>query len=64
MKVAIRLEHDDQGFKARAIQLPGCQSRGSTAREAQERLDEAIRGYIAAMNNFVPEHIEHEVDEM
>ncbi|MFP4053143.1 MAG: type II toxin-antitoxin system HicB family antitoxin [Phycisphaerae bacterium] len=64
MKVVIRLEHDDQGFRAQATQLPGCQSRGNTAREARDRLDEAIRGYIAAVNNFVPEHIEHEVVEM
>ena len=64
MKVSIRLEQDDKGYKARATQLPGCVSRGSTPREAQDRLDEAIRGYMAAMNNFVPERLEHDVQEM
>jgi len=31
--------------------------------EAQRRLDEAIRGYIAAVSNFVPEKLTHEVVE-
>ena len=41
--------------------LPGCISRGNTSQEAEERLDEAIRGYIAAVNNFVPEQLDREV---
>ncbi|MFW6133921.1 MAG: type II toxin-antitoxin system HicB family antitoxin [Planctomycetota bacterium] len=41
--------------------LPGCQSRGATREEAEHNLEEAIRGYMAAVNNFVPEHVDHEV---
>jgi predicted RNase H-like HicB family nuclease len=39
-------------------------SKGNSRREARERLDEAIRGYMAAMNNFVPEHLSSEVVEV
>lgn len=62
MKLSIRIVADEHGgFMAVCPSLPGCISRGPTRREAQERLDEAIRGYIAAVNNFVPEHLDHEV---
>jgi predicted RNase H-like HicB family nuclease len=39
-------------------------SRGRTREEAKEKLDEAIRGYIAAVGNFVPERVIHEVMEV
>ena len=42
---------------------PDCVCRGRTREEATTRLDEAIRGYIAAVNNFVPETLIHEVVE-
>jgi hypothetical protein len=37
-------------------------SRGQTRREAQEKLEDAIRGYIAAVSNFVPEQIQEVVE--
>ena len=63
MKLCIQILKNGGGFKAACPSLPGCVSRGSTREEAQRNLDEAIRGYIAAMSNFVPEHLEHEVVE-
>jgi len=44
--------------------LPGCTSRGGTAEEARRALDDAIRGYIAAVSNFVPENVVEEVVEV
>ncbi len=63
MKLCVRIIRDDHGFTALCPSLPGCVSRGSTRDEAKENLDEAIRGYIAAVNNFVPERLDHEVVE-
>ena len=64
MKLCVKIIACDQGgFIAVCPSLPGCQSHGQTREEAQQRLDEAFRGYIAAMSNFVPENIEHELVE-
>ena len=63
MKLCVRIIRDNRGFTALCPSLPGCVSRGSTRNEARENLDEAIRGYIAALNNFVPERLDHEVVE-
>ncbi len=64
MKLCVRIFQSDQGeYIAICPTLPGCKSRGQTREEAQQRLHEAIRGYIAAMSNFVPENLEHEVVE-
>jgi antitoxin HicB len=64
MKLAVKISHDDQGkFVAMCPSLPGCKTTGRTREEAQQRLDEAIRGYIAAMSDFVPENLQHEVVE-
>lgn len=65
MKVCIRIISNEQGdFTAMCMALPGCISRGRTREEAMEKLDEAIRGYVAAIGNFVPERLVHEVLEV
>ncbi|MBS3735050.1 MAG: type II toxin-antitoxin system HicB family antitoxin [Phycisphaerae bacterium] len=62
MKLSIRIIRDDEGnYVAMCPSLPGCQSRGRNREEAERSMEEAIRGYIAAVNNFVPEHVDHEV---
>lgn len=65
MKLCVRIDENEQGrFTARCPSLPGCVSSGETRQEACEKLDEAIRGYIAAVSNFVPENVTHEVVEV
>ncbi len=65
MKLSIRIIQTESGdFAATCPSLPGCRSRGQTAREARDRLDEAIRGYIASISDFVPEKFEEEVVEV
>jgi len=65
MRLCIRIIQNDQGgFTALCTSLPGCVSRGRTREEAKERLEEAIRGYIASVSNFVPEKLTHEVVEV
>jgi predicted RNase H-like HicB family nuclease len=39
-------------------------SHGQTREEATVKLDDAIRGYIAAMSNFIPERVDQEVLEV
>lgn len=64
MKLAIRIYLNGEGaYIALCPSLPGCKTQGQTRQEAQDKLDEAIRGYIAAMNNFVPENVQQEVVE-
>lgn len=65
MKLTIRiLQNEDGGYTAVCPTLPGCVSQAPTRQQATDRLDEAIRGYIAAVSNFVPEKVDHEVTEV
>ncbi len=65
MRLSVRIIPNSQGgYTAVCPTLPGCMSRGGTRNEAREKLDEAIRGYFAAVNNFVPEHLPPEVVEV
>ena len=53
MKLAITLSRTENGdYLARCPSLPGCTSRGCTREEAQEKLREAIQGYMASVSNF------------
>ena len=61
MKLTVRIfDNESGGFTAVCPSLPGCCSYGGTREEAKQKLDEAIRGYIAAVNNFVPENLVQE----
>ncbi len=62
MKLCIRISQSESGeYIALCPSLPGCVSRGQTRDEAAGKLDEAIRGYLAAMSNFVPDRLDHEI---
>jgi predicted RNase H-like HicB family nuclease len=65
MKLSIKISHNDRGgYTAWCPSLPGCKIQGQTREEAQQRIGEAIRGYIAAMSDFVPDNVQHEVIEV
>ncbi|MCD4823033.1 MAG: type II toxin-antitoxin system HicB family antitoxin [Phycisphaerae bacterium] len=65
MKLSIRVvENQDGGYSAFCPSLPGCMSCGESRDEAIKNLDEAIRGYIAAINGFVPDKVLHEIVEV
>ncbi len=52
MKLCIRIMKNEKGdYTAVCSSLPGCVTTGRTREEAREKLDEAIRGYIAAISN-------------
>jgi predicted RNase H-like HicB family nuclease len=59
MKLCITIRQNAQGgFIAACTSLPGCVSAGKTEQQARESLQEAIRGYLASVSNFVPEQIQ------
>lgn len=58
MKLTVRIFDDERGgYVATCPSLPGCCSRGNSREDAKRQLDEAIRGYLAAVGNFVPETV-------
>jgi predicted RNase H-like HicB family nuclease len=65
MNLSVRIiPNDEGGFTAICPTLPGCMSKGRTREEARQRLDEAICGYFAALNNFVPANLSWEIVEV
>ena len=64
MKLRIKImSNESGGYTATCPSLPGCVCQGKTREEAQTKIDEAICGYIAAIGDFVPEKLSHEVVE-
>lgn len=64
MRLRVKVKRDHQGqFLAFCPALPGCTSRGQTAHEALQQFMEYSQGYLAAVNNFVPERIHSELVE-
>jgi predicted RNase H-like HicB family nuclease len=62
MKLRVQITADAQGiYTAMCVSLPGCFTRAQTREKAQEQLHEVIRGYLAAVSNFVPENLEQEL---
>ena len=62
MKLRVEIDRIADGrFKAVCRSLPGCTGRGSNPEEALGNLDRAVCGYLAAVNNFVPEERQFEL---
>ena len=61
MKVCIQVKRDEKGwYTAVCPGLPGCLSKGRSCREAVLKIEDAIKGYMASIGEFVPEKVEHE----
>ncbi len=59
MRLYVRILRNEQGgFTASCPSLPGCVSTGQTEQQAKIKLEEAIRGYLASINNFVPAQLD------
>ena len=58
MKVNIRIRRAEDAFVATCPVLPGCTCSGQTEDQAKDRLKEAIEGYLASINEFVPQRID------
>jgi antitoxin HicB len=59
MKLCVRVRQTERGrFMASCPSLPGCVSSGRTEAQARDNLQEAITGYLASVNEFVPARIQ------
>jgi len=52
MKYRVRLEKTDEGYAVWCPGLPGCWSQGKTEKEALENIKDAIRTYIATVEEL------------
>jgi predicted RNase H-like HicB family nuclease len=50
MRYRIALHQSDEGFSVSVPGLPGCWSQGSTEREAIDNIKDAIRDYLAVVD--------------
>ena len=50
MRYRIALHQSDEGFSVSVPGLPGCWSQGATEEEALENIKDAIREYLAVVN--------------
>jgi predicted RNase H-like HicB family nuclease len=50
MKYKIALHESDEGFSVSVPGLPGCWSQGATEQEALDNVRDAIREYLAVVN--------------
>ena len=52
MKYKVLLEASEEGYAASVLGLPGCHSQGATEQEAVENIKDAIREYLAAVEEL------------
>jgi predicted RNase H-like HicB family nuclease len=53
MKYKVILQESEEGFAVSCPALPGCWSQGQTETEALENIQDAIREYLAAMEEIL-----------
>ena len=52
MRYTVLIEQSDEGFAASVPGLPGCHSQGDTEAEAVENIKDAIREYLATVDEL------------
>jgi predicted RNase H-like HicB family nuclease len=52
MRYKVILQHSEEGYSVSVPGLPGCWSQGATEQEAIENIQDAIREYLAAVNDL------------
>jgi len=53
MNYKVRLQKSEEGYSVSCPGLPGCWSQGETEEEALENIQDAIREYLAAVEELV-----------
>ena len=65
MKIVVSMVHESpDAWRAWVPELPGCAARGRSQRDVENKIDEAIRGYLASWDVPVPQDIEEELVEV
>ena len=62
MKYKIALYKSDEGYSVSCPGLPGCWSQGATEQEAIENIQDAIKGYLSAVDELVQDAEVREVE--
>ena len=62
MKYKIVLRQSEEGYSVSVAGLPGCWSQGATEQEAIENIKDAIREYLAALNDLLRDADVREID--
>lgn len=62
MKYKIALQQSEEGFSISVPGLPGCWSQGATEEEAIENIQDAIREYLAAVDELAKDADVREVE--
>jgi predicted RNase H-like HicB family nuclease len=53
MNYKVKLHESEEGFSVSCPGLPGCWSQGATEAEALENIQDAIKEYLAAVDELV-----------
>ena len=53
MNYKVRLQKSEEGYSVSCPGLPGCWSQGETEQEALENIQDAIKEYLAAVDELV-----------
>jgi predicted RNase H-like HicB family nuclease len=53
MNYKVRLQESEEGYSVSCPGLPGCWSQGETEKEALENIQDAIREYLAAVDELM-----------
>ena len=64
MRYKIVLQKSEEGYSVSCPGLPGCWSQGATEAEALDNIQDAIREYLAAVDDLLRETPEAEVREV
>jgi predicted RNase H-like HicB family nuclease len=62
MRYKVVLERSDEGYSVSCPGLPGCWSQGSSEKEALENIQDAIREYLAAVEESLKSSEVREVE--
>jgi predicted RNase H-like HicB family nuclease len=62
MKYKIALRQAEEGFSVSVPGLPGCWSQGATEEEALRNIKDAIKEYLAAVDELLEDATVREVD--
>ena len=62
MKYKVVLQQSEEGFSVSCPGLPGCWSQGETEQEAIENIKDAIKEYLAAIDDSVKDADVREIE--
>jgi predicted RNase H-like HicB family nuclease len=58
MRIAVEIGRSEHGgYRAWCPALPGCTVLGQSRKDAADRINEAIRGYLASLNVALPSEV-------